>query len=85
MLTTGGFWNQFFHYYVKHSSSQLDTNGHTFREVVDAATITPAAKPNNDFCSSPDISFRVRNTTEEPSTMPSIGISRPITSVIMPG
>ena len=50
----------------------------------DAATITPAAKPNNDFCRSPDISLRVRNTTAEPSTMPSIGTKSPIINVIMP-
>ena len=43
-----------------------------------AATITPLAKPNMDFCSRSGISLRIRNTHAEPSTVPAKGINIPI-------
>ena len=48
----------------------------------DAATITPDAKPNNDFCNRSDISFFIKNTKAEPSIEPSSGISNPIINVV---
>ena len=50
----------------------------------DAATITPDAKPSNNFCSRGDISSRMKKTNAAPSMVPQRGMSRPITSVIMP-
>ena len=47
----------------------------------DAATITPEAKPNSDFCNRTDISPRIKNTKAEPSIVPSNGIRRPIINV----
>ena len=51
----------------------------------DAATITPDAKPNNDFCSRADISSRMKNTKAEPSIVPSSGISSPMINVVVIG
>ena len=55
------------------------SNDHT-----DAATITPEAKPNNDFCSRTDISRFIIKTNAEPSIVPSSGSRSPtiIVSVI---
>ena len=49
----------------------------------DAETITPAAKPRSDFCNFADISLFVRNTTADPSTIPAIGINKPIRIVFI--
>ncbi len=53
------------------------SNDHT-----EAATITPDAKPSNDFCRRADISPRMKNTKAEPSIVPSSGINNPIINVI---
>ena len=60
-----------------HISIDGSSNDHT-----DAAIITPAANPNNDFCSSSDICCFVKKTIAEPRTMPTIGMSRPVIIVI---
>ena len=49
----------------------------------DAATITPEAKPNSDFCSRTDISSFIIKTKAELSIVPSSGISRPIINVVV--
>ena len=49
----------------------------------DAATITPDAKPNSDFCSLGDMSFFMKNTKAEPSIVPSSGIKRPMINVVI--
>ena len=49
----------------------------------DAATITPDAKPNNDFCNRSEISFFIKNTKAEPSIVPSSGISNPIINIVV--
>ena len=54
------------------------SNDHT-----DAATMTPDAKPNSDFCSRTDISSFIRKTKAEPSIVPSNGISSPIINVVV--
>lgn len=54
------------------------SNDHT-----DAATITPEAKPNNDFCSRMDISSFIKNTKAEPSIVPNSGIRSPMVIVII--
>lgn len=54
------------------------SNDHT-----DAATITPEAKPNNDFCSRTDISSFIKNTKAEPSIVPNSGIRSPMIIVII--
>ena len=54
------------------------SNDHT-----DAATITPEAKPNSDFCTRADISSFIKKTNAEPSIVPSSGISSPITNVVV--
>ncbi len=40
----------------------------------EAATITPEAKPSKVFCSREDISFRMKKTKAEPSTVPKKGM-----------
>ena len=54
------------------------SNDHT-----DAATITPEAKPNSDFCSRMDISSFIKNTKAEPSIVPNSGIRSPMIIVII--
>ena len=54
------------------------SNDHT-----DAATITPEAKPSNDFCSRMDISSFIKNTKAEPSIVPNSGIRSPMVIVII--
>ena len=49
----------------------------------DAATITPDAKPSNDFCNRAEISSFMKNTKAEPSIVPSSGISSPIINVVV--
>ena len=49
----------------------------------DAATITPEANPNKDFCSLSDISPFIKNTKAEPSMVPSSGISNPMIIVVV--
>ena len=49
----------------------------------EAATITPDAKPNSDFCSRADISSFMKNTKAEPSIVPSSGISSPMVNVVV--
>lgn len=44
----------------------------------EAATITPEAKPNNDFCNFGDISFFMKKTKAAPSIVPNKGINKPI-------
>ena len=44
------------------------SNDHT-----DAATITPEAKPNNDFCKRGDMSFFMKKTKPAPSMVPKKG------------
>ena len=51
----------------------------------DAATITPDAKPNSDFCNRADISSFIKNTKAEPSIVPSNGISSPMINVVVIG
>lgn len=45
---------------------------------IDAATITPEAKPSNAFCRRAGISLRIKNTNPEPKTVPKSGINKPI-------
>ena len=47
------------------------------KDHTDAATITPEAKPNNDFCSRADISSFIKNTKAEPSIVPNSGMRSP--------
>ena len=54
------------------------SNDHT-----DAATITPEAKPSNDFCSRMDISSFIKNTKAEPSSVPNSGIRSPMIIVVI--
>ncbi len=54
------------------------SNDHT-----EAATITPEAKPNNDFCNKEDICLFIRNTNAEPSMVPNRGMSKPKVIVVM--
>ncbi len=49
----------------------------------DAATMTPDAKPNSDFCRRTDISPFMKNTKAEPSIVPSNGISSPMINVML--
>lgn len=49
------------------------SNDHT-----EAATITPEAKPNSDFCKRGDMSFFMKKTNEAPSIVPNNGINNPI-------
>ena len=49
----------------------------------DAATITPEAKPNNDFCTRADISSFIRKTNAEPNIVPNSGINSPMISVVI--
>ena len=49
----------------------------------DAATITPDAKPSNDFCNLGDMSFFMKKTKAEPSIVPKRGINNPITNVVI--
>ena len=48
---------------------------------IDAATITPDAKPSSDFCSRIDIPSFIIKTKAEPSIVPSNGMNRPIAIV----
>ena len=52
----------------------------------EAATITPEAKPNSDFCKRGDMSFFMKKTNAAPSIVPNKGINKltviPILSVI---
>lgn len=48
----------------------------------DAATITPEANPNSDFCKRSDISPFIRKTNAAPSIVPNRGISNPMTNAI---
>ena len=41
------------------------------------------AKPNSDFCTRTDISSFIKKTNDEPSIVPSSGISSPITNVVV--
>ena len=43
---------------------------------MEAATITPEAKPRRDFCKRGDISSFMKNTNAAPSVVPRKGISR---------
>ena len=54
-----------------------------FLDHTDAATITPDAKPNSDFCNRADISSFMKNTKAEPSIVPSSGINSPIINVVV--
>ena len=54
------------------------SNDHT-----EAATITPDAKPNSDFCNRTDISSRIKNTNAEPSIVPNSGINSPMMNVVV--
>ena len=54
------------------------SNDHT-----DAATITPEAKPNNDFCNRADISSFIMKTKAEPSIVPNSGIRSPMIIVVV--
>ena len=54
------------------------SNDHT-----DAATITPDAKPNNDFCNLGDMSFFMKKTKAAPSIVPNKGINKPRVMPIM--
>lgn len=54
------------------------SNDHT-----EAATITPDAKPNSDFCRRADISFFIMNTNAEPIIVPNSGNSRPIINIVI--
>jgi hypothetical protein len=49
----------------------------------EAATITPEAKPNNDFCKRGDISSFIRNTNAAPSMVPNKGMSSPIAIAVI--
>ena len=51
----------------------------------DAATITPEANPNSDFCNSGDISSFIRKTNDELNMVPNRGIRRPIRMDIIVG
>ena len=53
---------------------------------IEAATITPEAKPNNAFCKRAGISFRIKNTKAEPNTVPISGINKPniVTIIVLP-
>ena len=53
------------------------------KDHTDAATITPEAKPNNDFCSRADISSFIKKTKAEPSIVPNSGIRSPIIIVVV--
>lgn len=44
----------------------------------DAATITPEAKPNSDFCNFGDMSFFMKKTKAALSMVPNKGINKPI-------
>ena len=50
---------------------------------MDAATITPEAKPSNDFCSRMDIPSFIKNTKAEPSIVPNSGIRSPMIIVVI--
>ena len=54
------------------------SNDHT-----EAATITPDAKPNSDFCNRADISFFIMNTNAEPIIVPNSGNRRPIINIVV--
>ena len=43
----------------------------------EAATITPEAKPNSDFCKRGDMSFFMKKTNEAPNIVPNNGINSP--------
>ena len=49
---------------------------------IDAATITPEAKPKSDFCNRGDISSFMKKTNAAPSIVPKRGTNSPIKSVI---
>ena len=49
----------------------------------DAATITPEANPNNNFCNRTDISSFIRKTNAEPSIVPNSGSRIPIINVVV--
>ena len=44
----------------------------------DAATITPEARPNSDFCNFGDMSFFMKKTKAALSMVPNKGINKPI-------
>ena len=50
----------------------------------EAATITPDAKPSSTFCSQAGIVSRMKNTKPAPSTVPTRGMSNPMTNPSMP-
>ena len=47
----------------------------------DAATMTPAANPESDFCRRMDILFFIKKTQAEPRVVPKKGISKPFAIV----
>ena len=49
----------------------------------EAATITPDAKPSSTFCSQAGIVSRMKNTKPAPSTVPTRGMSNPMTNPSM--
>ena len=53
------------------------------KDHTDAATITPEAKPNNDFCSRADISSFIKNTKADPSIVPNSGMRSPTIIVVI--
>ena len=53
------------------------------KDHTEAATITPEAKPNNDFCNRADISSFIMNTKAEPSIVPNNGIRSPMIIVVV--
>ena len=56
------------------------SNDHT-----EAATITPEAKPCNDFCKRGDISSFIRKTNAAPSIVPNRGMISPMNKAILEG
>ena len=57
-------------------SSHISIDG-MISDHIEAATITPEAKPNKAFCNRAGISLRMKNTNPEPKTVPKSGIKRP--------
>ena len=53
------------------------------KDHTEAATITPEAKPNSDFCTRGDISAFIKKTKAEPSTVPNSGIRSPMIIVVV--
>lgn len=52
---------------------------------IDAATITPEAKPNSVFSKRAGMDLRIRNTKADPIVVPRKGISMAIITPVMAG